>query len=180
MKAYYHDNDKSLGFTEAHDSGESVLVADLEKIGVFYRQVTTPEELDSIASKRGYRNRDTVDLGVAQMGGEEAFGRKLDMFYAEHYHEDEEIRYIVDGEGYFDVRGQDDRWIRVVVNKLDLLVLPAGIYHRFTVDSKQRAITAIRLFLNEPKWEAIPRGSQVTDARIQYEKDLGVRESQAV
>lgn len=178
MKAYYHDNDEAVGFTETHDSGEAVLVAYLEKIGVFYRKVSTQEELDTIALDRGYRNRDTVDLGVIQMGGEDAFGRKLDMFYAEHYHEDEEIRYIVDGEGYFDVRGHDDRWIRIVVSKFDLLILPPGIYHRFTVDSKNRAITAIRLFLKEPKWEAIARGSQFTDARKQYESDLGAMKAQ--
>ncbi|SCU84267.1 LAFA_0D09054g1_1 [Lachancea sp. 'fantastica'] len=155
VQAYYHDNVDSVDFREPHNSGEEVSLQQLERIGAFYRFCPTLEDVNQVATDRNYKNRDTVSISAETLG--EALLPKLQTFYAEHLHEDEEIRYIVDGEGYFDVRNPtDDRWIRCKLVSGDLLVLPAGMYHRFTLTA-QNYVKAIRLFKDEPKWVAHAR-----------------------
>lgn len=168
---FYHDNlDTPENFTDEHDSGKQVSPERLAELGVIYRFIDNMEELEALAKERNYKNRDQVVLNIKSFGGDEdAYNAKMKQFYKEHYHEDEEIRYIVDGEGYFDVRDTADEWIRAKLNKNDLLILPAGIYHRFTLSSRLKNVTAMRLFKDEPKWEAINRDEgRNTEARLEY------------
>ncbi|KAJ6456991.1 Acireductone dioxygenase ARD family [Mycena vitilis] len=180
MRAYYFDNvpgDQRL----AHDyiPSRPVPLPTLSALGVHFWPipVDSPDweaSVNAIAKERGYKNRDTIDVSRAGMGA--VYEEKIRGFFEEHMHEDEEIRYILSGSGFFDVRETpSDAWIRLAVEPGDLIVLPAGIYHRFTLDEQDR-IRALRLFQDEPKWVPHSRGAD-TDAnphRAAYLQNISV------
>jgi len=65
--------------------------------------------LSQIRTDRGYSYSDIVNVTPDKLPD---FPNKIKAFYREHIHYDEEIRYCVEGSGYFDVRGFNDEWIR--------------------------------------------------------------------
>jgi 1,2-dihydroxy-3-keto-5-methylthiopentene dioxygenase len=106
----------------------------LSKLGVLYHQINSQSEVDELAASRNYKNRDEITVSPEKMG--DIYEEKVKSFFHEHLHEDEEIRYILDGAGYFDVRSEGDDWVRIWLGKGDLIILPSGIYHRFTTDEQ--------------------------------------------
>ncbi|KAJ2398814.1 1,2-dihydroxy-3-keto-5-methylthiopentene dioxygenase [Coemansia sp. RSA 2559] len=154
MRAYYYD-DSPADQREAHDSGEPVEPLQLQFLRVEYMRLAGSEEeniaaINALCKERNYKNRDDITISPTLLPNYE---EKIRSFFTEHIHEDEEIRYILDGAGYFDVR-DGHRWIRIFVERGDLLIVPAGIYHRFTVDTNNY-IKAMRLFKEDPKWTPI-------------------------
>ncbi|KAL9625129.1 MAG: hypothetical protein Q9204_007827, partial [Flavoplaca sp. TL-2023a] len=121
-----------------HPHASSALpISILAKMGILHYYLplsahSSYKEVNDLASARAYANRDIITISPSAMG--RAYDDNVQMFYKEHMHEDEEIRYIFEGAGFFDVRDEEDRWVRIQVGSGDLLILPAGIYHRFTVD----------------------------------------------
>ncbi|MCJ1311600.1 1,2-dihydroxy-3-keto-5-methylthiopentene dioxygenase [Agyrium rufum] len=161
MKVYFHDSlptDPRLPHTSP--SLPAVPSTLLPTLGVLASHHPTLATVDDLARERSYANRDEITVSPEKMGA--VYEDKIKMFFQEHLHEDEEIRYILDGAGYFDVRwgeghrgrevvrdvlrkgkidgegeekeGEGEGWVRIRLEKGDLIVLPAGIYHRFMVD----------------------------------------------
>ncbi|TVY13112.1 1,2-dihydroxy-3-keto-5-methylthiopentene dioxygenase [Lachnellula arida] len=157
MRAYWFDNQPG-DQRELHDSGRTVDPSYLQNLGVLYYNISDEKDVDKLAAERSYKNRDLITVSPEKMG--DVYEEKVKSFFHEHLHEDEEIRYIRDGAGFFDVRSEGDEWVRIYLEKDDLIILPAGIYHRFTTDSKNY-IVATRLFKEEPKWTPLNRGPEV-------------------
>lgn len=74
------------------------------------------EGVNQLASERGYKNRDEITVSPEKMG--DIYEEKVKSFFHEHLHEDEEIRYIRGGKGYFDVRSKGDEWVRIQLEKV--------------------------------------------------------------
>lgn len=62
---------------------------------------TTDGVLDKIRKDRGYSYEDEINVSKESLPDYE---NKIKNFFTEHLHTDEEIRFVIDGSGYFDVR----------------------------------------------------------------------------
>ena len=103
-----------------HDSRREVSAAYLSELGVLYYHIPSETDVDKLASERHYKNRDMITVSPEKMGA--IYEEKVKSFFHEHLHEDEEIRYIRDGTGFFDVRSEGDEWVRIFLEKDDLIV----------------------------------------------------------
>lgn len=124
----------------------------------------TDPKLKKIRDDRGYSYADILTITPEHLSG---FEEKVKSFFEEHIHDAEEIRYIINGSGYFDVRDLDDKWIRIHIKKGDLMTLPEGIYHRFTCD-EENYIHAMRLFIGQPVWTPFNRPQEDHPSRMHF------------
>jgi 1,2-dihydroxy-3-keto-5-methylthiopentene dioxygenase len=141
-----------LFFLDAQDSAPCSL-EDLAKAGVTYRYLSTDPQkyepaLAELCKEGGYTTRDEVQLSPATPN----LQALLDKFKDEHLHDEDEVRFVLEGEGVFDIRSEGDRWMRVQVSPGDVLVVPRGRYHRFFLTDACR-IRCVRLFQDPAGWK---------------------------
>eukprot|EP00584_Thalassiosira_punctigera_P010557 CAMPEP_0172532156 /NCGR_PEP_ID=MMETSP1067-20121228/5310_1 /TAXON_ID=265564 ORGANISM="Thalassiosira punctigera, Strain Tpunct2005C2" /NCGR_SAMPLE_ID=MMETSP1067 /ASSEMBLY_ACC=CAM_ASM_000444 /LENGTH=232 /DNA_ID=CAMNT_0013316633 /DNA_START=29 /DNA_END=727 /DNA_ORIENTATION=- len=125
-------------------------------------------KLSKLRDDRGYSYADIITVHPDTLPEYDA---KVKAFFEEHIHDAEEIRYILGGSGFFDVRNKEDRWVRVHIKSGDLMTLPEGIYHRFTVDEADR-IHAMRLFIGQPVWTPFNRPCEEHESRKKYVEEF--------
>ncbi|XP_054780265.1 acireductone dioxygenase 1 [Prosopis cineraria] len=170
VQAWFKDDfDEDPRLPHYRNPDEFVSMDQLAELGVLHWKLNpndyeNDEELRKIRETRGYNYMDLLDLCPEKV---ENYKEKLKIFYTEHIHQDEEIRYCLEGSGYFDVRGKQDRWIRILVKPGDLIILPAGIYHRFTLDTSNY-VKLMRLFRGDPVWTSYNRPQEDHPARKEY------------
>merc|ERR1712137_177749 len=145
---------------------EEVSLKELESLGVHYWSIKDESDplLQEIREQYGYNYSDYITVSPTAVPDYE---EKCKIFYKEHLHDDDEIRLCLEGSGYFDVRASNEDWIRIWVKENDMISLPAGIYHRFTLD-ESNYVKAMRLFIGEPIWTAHHRPADDREARSSY------------
>ncbi|XP_012533378.1 1,2-dihydroxy-3-keto-5-methylthiopentene dioxygenase [Monomorium pharaonis] len=171
VRAWYMDNSEADQRLEHHRQPPEIVSLDnlFATTGVEYFKINhlnyeTDVTLKELREKRGYTYEDEITCSKECL---QNYEEKLKNFFTEHLHTDEEIRLVLDGSGYFDVRDKDDQWIRIEVTAGDLIIIPSGIYHRFTLDTNNY-IKAKRYFVGEPVWLPYNRPAENMECRKQY------------
>jgi 1,2-dihydroxy-3-keto-5-methylthiopentene dioxygenase len=106
-------------------------------------------EIERLKAQGGYVTADVIDV-TAQTPGLEAM---LAKFNTEHWHDEDEVRFIVRGRGLFHIHPRDGGGpvIAIEVEAGDLLRVPRGTWHWFDLCA-DRNIRAIRLFQDKAGW----------------------------
>ena len=131
---------------------------DLAKRGILSWRVPADEPsrkelIDSVKREHHYVDEDVVALGPEMPNLAEVCAK----FDKEHYHTEDEVRFVLDGEGIFDVRDENDQWVRIEVGTGDMIVIPARTHHRFFLTDRKQ-IRCMRLFANNNGWAPLYRG----------------------
>ena len=123
-------------------------------IGVVADDVTDDEilagyaaEIESVRQRGGYVTADVINV-TPQTPGLEAM---LDKFNREHWHDDDEVRFIVKGHGLFHIAPTGGDVCSVEMEAGDLISVPAGTLHWFNLCG-DRTVRAIRFFTYMSGW----------------------------
>jgi 1,2-dihydroxy-3-keto-5-methylthiopentene dioxygenase len=105
------------------------------------------DKIAELKARGGYVTADVIDVKPDTPGLDTMLAR----FSSEHWHEEDEVRLIIDGRGLFHIHPPDSPVFAIEVEPGDLIRVPAGTHHWFDL-CRERRIRAIRLFQNASGW----------------------------
>jgi 1,2-dihydroxy-3-keto-5-methylthiopentene dioxygenase len=118
----------------------------------------TPE-IEKLKAQGGYTTADVIDVKPGTPGLESMLAK----FNREHWHDEDEVRFILRGRGLFHIHPQGGPVVAVEVEAGDLIRVPRGTWHWFDLCA-EREIRAIRLFQNTSGWTPHYTGSRVDES----------------
>jgi 1,2-dihydroxy-3-keto-5-methylthiopentene dioxygenase len=104
-------------------------------------------EIEKLKARGGYATADVIDVKPDTIG----LDAMLAKFSIEHTHDEDEVRFIVEGRGLFHIHPQSSPVVALEVEAGDLIRVPRGTLHWFDLCGERR-IRAIRLFQDTTGW----------------------------
>ena len=108
---------------------------------------TYTKEIDRLKAAGRYVTADVINV-TPQTPGLDAM---LAKFSREHWHDEDEVRFIIHGRGVFHIHPKDGPIVAIEVEAGDLIRVPSGTHHWFDLCAN-REIRAIRLFQDPAGW----------------------------
>src|SRR5258708_7728236 len=105
------------------------------------------EQIEKLKRQGGYVTADVIDVNADTPGLDAMLAR----FNIEHTHDEDEVRYIIDGRGLFHIHPAKGPVVAIEVEAGDLIRGPRGTLHWFDLCGDRR-IRAIRLFQDKTRW----------------------------
>ena len=104
-------------------------------------------EIETLKARGGYVTADVIDVSAATPG----LDAMLAKFNREHWHDEDEVRFIIAGHGLFHIHTTGGTVLGIEVEAGDLSRVPRGTLHWFNLCADRR-IRAIRLFQDTAGW----------------------------
>src|SRR5262245_56917895 len=105
------------------------------------------EPIEQLKASGGYVTADVINVHPATPG----LDAMLNRFNKEHWHDEDEVRFVVGGRGLFHVHPPEGPVFSIEVERGDMIRVPRGTHHWFDLCT-DRQIRAIRLFQNTSGW----------------------------
>ncbi|MBF2036740.1 MAG: cupin domain-containing protein [Leptolyngbyaceae cyanobacterium T60_A2020_046] len=112
-------------------------------------------EIETLKQAGGYVTADVINITPDTPN----LDAMLNKFNREHWHDEDEVRFIIAGHGLFHINPKNGGpVVGIEVGPGDLLVVPRGTYHWFDLCGDRR-VRAIRLFQDPAGWTPHYTGS---------------------